>query len=79
MFDFDPGEQLAQSKDWQASNKEPVTSPCAKCLPIGCCGVFGVSSDEYLSYALLNRREWEVRGQEVVAELVAKVSDGEQK
>jgi hypothetical protein len=23
------------------------------------CGVFGVSSDEYLNYALENRREWE--------------------
>ena len=25
------------------------------------CGVFGVSSDEYLNYALANRREWESR------------------
>ena len=36
------------------------------------CGVFGVSSHEYLSYALKNREEWELRGQEVVAELVQK-------
>ena len=32
------------------------------------CGVFGVSSDEYLTYATQNRREWETKGQEVVAE-----------
>ena len=29
------------------------------------CGVFGVSSDEYLSYALENRREWEMKGKVV--------------
>jgi len=34
------------------------------------CGVFGVSSDEYLNYAEQNRKEWELRGQEVVAEMV---------
>jgi hypothetical protein len=34
------------------------------------CGVFGVSSDEYLNYALKNRQEWEDRGLEVVAGLV---------
>jgi 3'5'-cyclic nucleotide phosphodiesterase len=33
------------------------------------CGVFGVSSDEYLDYALANRKEWEDKGQGVVAEL----------
>ena len=33
------------------------------------CGVFGVSSDEYLNYATKNRSEWEVRGQEIVAEM----------
>jgi hypothetical protein len=30
------------------------------------CGLFGVSSDEYLTYALRNREEWEKRGEEVV-------------
>ncbi|CAB9517732.1 calmodulin-dependent 3',5'-cyclic nucleotide phosphodiesterase 1C [Seminavis robusta] len=35
------------------------------------CGVFGVSSDEYLNYAKKNREEWETRGEEVVAEMVA--------
>ena len=36
------------------------------------CGVFGVSSDEYMCYAQENRREWESRGQELVAEMVEK-------
>ncbi|CAJ1934430.1 unnamed protein product [Cylindrotheca closterium] len=31
------------------------------------CGVFGVSSDEYLNYALANRREWEKKGKMIVA------------
>jgi 3'5'-cyclic nucleotide phosphodiesterase len=34
------------------------------------CGVFGVSSDEYLNYAIGNREEWERRGQSIVEELV---------
>merc|ERR1712151_82312 len=34
------------------------------------CGVFGVSSDEYLTYAQQNRKEWEHRGREVVAEML---------
>jgi len=34
------------------------------------CGVFGVSSDEYLNYALKNRQEWENRGQQVVEEML---------
>jgi hypothetical protein len=34
------------------------------------CNVFGVSSDEYLNYAVLNRAEWEERGQEIVKEFV---------
>jgi hypothetical protein len=34
------------------------------------CGVFGVSSDEYLTYALKNRDEWEQRGQEAVLDMV---------
>mmetsp|Transcript_20719 Transcript_20719/g.43365 ORF Transcript_20719/g.43365 Transcript_20719/m.43365 type:complete len:305 (-) Transcript_20719:171-1085(-) len=32
------------------------------------CGVFGITSSEYLSYAERNRREWADRGQEVIAE-----------
>jgi Adenylate and Guanylate cyclase catalytic domain/3'5'-cyclic nucleotide phosphodiesterase len=34
------------------------------------CGVFGVSSDECLNYAVKNRQEWEARGVEIVNELV---------
>jgi hypothetical protein len=33
------------------------------------CGVFGVSSVEYLGYATKNRREWEFRGELVVSEM----------
>jgi hypothetical protein len=39
------------------------------------CGVFGVSSDEYLNYALKNREEWETRGREIVAEMVEMASN----
>lgn len=38
------------------------------------CGVFGVSSDEYLNYALRNRQEWESRGQEIISEMMEMVS-----
>lgn len=34
------------------------------------CGVFGVSSDEYLQFALSNRKEWESKGQEIVASML---------
>jgi 3'5'-cyclic nucleotide phosphodiesterase len=34
------------------------------------CGVFGVSSDEFLNYAEQNRIEWAERGQEIVAEFI---------
>jgi hypothetical protein len=37
------------------------------------CGVFGVSSDEYLNYAMRNRQEWETRGRLVVDEMVEMV------
>ena len=37
------------------------------------CGVFGVSSDEYLNYAMKNRDEWELKGQEIVADMVEKL------
>eukprot|EP00428_Durinskia_dybowskii_P029192 CAMPEP_0170238374 /NCGR_PEP_ID=MMETSP0116_2-20130129/18941_1 /TAXON_ID=400756 /ORGANISM="Durinskia baltica, Strain CSIRO CS-38" /LENGTH=108 /DNA_ID=CAMNT_0010489185 /DNA_START=339 /DNA_END=665 /DNA_ORIENTATION=- len=36
------------------------------------CGVFGVSSDEYLNYALENRREWANKGEEVVQKYIQK-------
>jgi class 3 adenylate cyclase len=36
------------------------------------CGVFGVSSDEYLNYAIMNRLEWEKKGRDIVASYVEK-------
>jgi hypothetical protein len=39
------------------------------------CGVFGVSSDEYLNYAENNRREWVDRGEEVVREMVERARE----
>jgi hypothetical protein len=36
------------------------------------CGVFGVSSDEYLDYALRNRKQWEETGKDIVAMLAQK-------
>ena len=37
------------------------------------CGVFGVSSDEYLQYATNNRNEWLHKGEKVVQEIVEKL------
>jgi hypothetical protein len=37
------------------------------------CGVLGASSDEYLTYAIKNREEWEARGYEVLASMVKKL------
>jgi hypothetical protein len=37
------------------------------------CGVFGVSSHEYLYYAEQNRREWEMKGLEMVAEMMQSI------
>ena len=39
------------------------------------CGVFGVSSDEYLQYATNNRNEWVRKGEEVVEELIRNVKE----
>ncbi|KAL3938937.1 MAG: hypothetical protein SGBAC_006242 [Bacillariaceae sp.] len=41
------------------------------------CGVFGVSSDEYLNYALENRREWANKGEDVVKNMISKYSNQE--
>mmetsp|Transcript_20229 Transcript_20229/g.43726 ORF Transcript_20229/g.43726 Transcript_20229/m.43726 type:complete len:1181 (+) Transcript_20229:158-3700(+) len=38
------------------------------------CGVFGVSSDEYLNYAEKNRAEWVVRGEDVLENFKAKAA-----
>ena len=34
------------------------------------CGVFGVSGDEYLTYAVDNRREWEIKGIAVIEQFI---------
>ena len=34
------------------------------------CGVFGVSSDECLNYALENRKEWALKGKQLVPEMI---------
>jgi hypothetical protein len=44
--------------------------PLAKKL--NSCGVFGVSSDEYLTYCKKNRGEWAAKGQTIVGEMVEK-------
>jgi class 3 adenylate cyclase len=36
------------------------------------CGVFGVSSDEFLDYASANRKEWELKGERLVKEWLSK-------
>jgi 3'5'-cyclic nucleotide phosphodiesterase len=38
------------------------------------CGVFGVAAEEYLSYAIRNRSDWEKRGRELVREMVDRVN-----
>jgi hypothetical protein len=40
---------------------------------LGECGVFGVSGDEYLTYAKLNRAEWEQKGIEETRKMIRKV------
>ncbi|KAL3941484.1 MAG: hypothetical protein SGBAC_004172 [Bacillariaceae sp.] len=44
------------------------------------CGVFGVSSHEYLNYAMANRAEWEREGEQLVQEFVENCngSDGKE-
>ena len=37
------------------------------------CGVFGVSSDECLNYAMRNREEWEQKGESIVASMVERL------
>ena len=39
------------------------------------CGVFGVSSDEYLQYAISNRNEWEEKGEAMTERIIKEVQD----
>ncbi|CAJ1960714.1 unnamed protein product [Cylindrotheca closterium] len=64
---FDPAEKWYEGEMGFFDN---YVIPLAKKLKE--CGVFGVASDEYLNYAMENRREWEEKGQEFVADLVRK-------
>jgi len=34
------------------------------------CGVYGVSNEEYYGFAVENRREWEMKGQDVVQAMI---------
>jgi hypothetical protein len=63
----DPAEGWYKGELWFFDN---YVIPLAKKLEN--CGVFGVSSDEYLNYAVDNREEWERKGQDVVAAMVAR-------
>lgn len=63
----DPAEDWYQGELWFF---DQCVIPLAKKLKE--CGVFGVSSEEYLNYAVKNREEWESRGQELVHEMVEK-------
>jgi hypothetical protein len=48
--------------------------PLAKKLDT--CGVFGVTSDEFLMYAMANRKEWELKGEQLVQDYLEKYSSG---
>jgi hypothetical protein len=64
---------LCEDVDWIKSN---VLSPICFVLKIPLakklqeCGVFGVSSDEYLNYAMQNRAEWAARGEELLQRML---------
>ena len=40
------------------------------------CGVFGVASDEFASYAINNRREWEAKGRGIVEDMIRECMEG---
>ena len=39
------------------------------------CNVFGVSSDEYLGYAVRNREEWAERGEDIVKNMLKEIEE----
>ena len=65
----DPSEGWYQGELWFYDN---YIIPLAQKLKE--CNVFGVASDEFLSYALENRREWESKGALIVETLVGNCS-----
>ena len=40
-----------------------------------CCGVFGASGCEFLTYATQNLEEWRSKGKEVVVEMIRKAEE----
>mmetsp|Transcript_12222 Transcript_12222/g.35459 ORF Transcript_12222/g.35459 Transcript_12222/m.35459 type:complete len:96 (+) Transcript_12222:2-289(+) len=60
----DPAEGWYRGELWFMDN---YVIPLAKKLKD--CGVFGVSSDEFLDYAMQNRSEWERKGEAIVEQL----------
>jgi len=69
----DPAEGWYSGELWFFDN---YVIPLAKKLKD--CGVFGVASDEYLGYAVNNRREWEKKGGEIVAQWKEELAEQEQ-
>jgi class 3 adenylate cyclase len=64
----DPAEGWYKGELWFYDN---YIIPLAKKLKE--CGVFGVASDEFLSYAMDNRSEWAAKGEDIVKELKEEV------
>ena len=64
--DTDPSEGWYKGELWFFDN---YVIPLAKNLES--CGVFGVSSDECLTYAMENRKLWQAQGEKIVAEIKA--------
>ena len=71
--DKDPTEGWYNGELWFFDN---YVIPLAKKLKD--CGVFGVASDEYLGYAVNNRREWMKKGAEIVAQWKEELAEQEQ-
>lgn len=71
--DKDPSEGWYKGEIWFFDN---YIIPLAKKLKE--CGVFGVSSDDYLNYAMENRKEWESKGQKIVNVMLAQYGQDEQ-
>jgi hypothetical protein len=72
--DKNPAESWYGGELWFFEN---YVIPLAKKLKE--CGVFGVSGDEYLTYALQNRREWEIKGESVVMAMEKRAIEEEEK
>jgi 3'5'-cyclic nucleotide phosphodiesterase len=66
--DKDPSEGWYEGELWFFEN---VVIPLAKRLKD--CGVFGVSSEEYLNYAIRNCEEWKACGSDAVREMQGKL------